>query len=276
MRYLKFVLIPAVLFLLPGIGQADWFWQNPSPQGNPLFSVHFIDDNTGYVAGFARTILKTTNGGTNWDTLSSGTNSDLHSIHFPVNAQTGYAVGGSANSSTILKTTDGGTNWVSQSSGTTIILLSVHFPVDAQTGYVAGEGGTILKTSDGGTNWVGQNSGTIYYLRTVQFPVDAQTGYTVGMSGTILKTTDGGTWVEEARNAEFGMRNAELRINPNPFTSFTTVSGHSSDRFALYDVSGRRVGTYRGDRIGEGLRAGVYFIRPDSGNGKPVRVVKVR
>jgi hypothetical protein len=54
------------------------------------------------------------------------------------------------------------------------------------------------------------------------------------------------------------------------------VPGHSSDRFFLYDVSGRRVGTYKGDRIGEGLRAGVYFIRAESGDGKPVRVVKVR
>ena len=43
MRYLRFVLILAVLFLLPGIGQAGWFWQNPKPQGNSLSSVCFLD-----------------------------------------------------------------------------------------------------------------------------------------------------------------------------------------------------------------------------------------
>jgi hypothetical protein len=46
--------------------------------------------------------------------------------------------------------------------------------------------------------------------------------------------------------------------------------------FALYDISGRRVGTYRGDRIGEGLRAGVYFVRALEGKAGLARIVKVR
>jgi hypothetical protein len=74
----------------------------------------------------------------------------------------------------------------------------------------------------------------------------------------------------------FGCGKSGFTVTPNPFTSFTRVSGHSSDRFVLYDVSGRRVGTYRGDRIGEGLRAGVYFIRAEGKGNKPLRVVKVR
>jgi hypothetical protein len=63
---------------------------------------------------------------------------------------------------------------------------------------------------------------------------------------------------------------------PNPFVSFTTLPRHSTERFALYDISGRRVGSYKGDRIGEGLRAGVYFVRAENGDRKPLRVVKVR
>jgi hypothetical protein len=63
---------------------------------------------------------------------------------------------------------------------------------------------------------------------------------------------------------------------PNPFLTFTTVPGHPTDRFSLYDISGRRMGTYRGDRIGEGLRAGVYFLRAEGGKAKLVRIVKVR
>jgi hypothetical protein len=94
----------------------------------------------------------------------------------------------------------------------------------------------------------------------------------------ILKTTDGGgaVGVEEGRNAEFGMRNAELRITPNPFTSFATLPGHEAERFSLYDVSGRKVGTYRGDRVGEGLAPGVYFLQAEGAGSKPIRVVKVR
>jgi hypothetical protein len=36
------------------------------------------------------------------------------------------------------------------------------------------------------------------------------------------------------------------------------------------------VGIYRGDRIGEGLQAGVYFIRGLEAKARPVRIVKVR
>jgi YVTN family beta-propeller protein len=65
-----------------------------------------------------------------------------------------------------------------------------------------------------------------------------------------------------------------ITIRPNPFTSFAVVSGHESEWYNLYDVTGRNVGKYKGDRIGEGLRAGVYFVRGKE--GKPVRIVKVR
>jgi hypothetical protein len=67
-----------------------------------------------------------------------------------------------------------------------------------------------------------------------------------------------------------------LSICPNPFTSFATVPNHEADRFALYDISGRRVGTYKGDKIGEDLGPGVYFIRPYNRDSKPLRIVKVK
>jgi len=191
-----------------------------------------------------------------------------------LDASTGYAVG---ELGAILKTTNGGAAWVSQYTGTTIEFSSVHFPLDASTGYAVGEYATILKTTDGGTTWVSQNSGTGEFLYSVHFPLNASTGYAVGYGGTILKTTDGGgVGVEEARNAEFGMRNAELRITPNPFTSFATLPGHETERFTLYDISGRRGGMYRGDRIGEGLSPGVYFLRPETGDARPLRIVKVK
>jgi hypothetical protein len=67
-----------------------------------------------------------------------------------------------------------------------------------------------------------------------------------------------------------------LKVAPDPFISFTTLPGHFAESFALFDISGRKVGTYKGDRIGKGLAPGVYFIRPEGGDAKPLRVVKVR
>ncbi|MCK4452963.1 hypothetical protein KAU59_01275, partial [candidate division WOR-3 bacterium] len=45
-----------------------------------------------------------------WIEQNSGIINELWSVHFPADAQTGYAVGGYGK---ILKTTDGGANWVS-------------------------------------------------------------------------------------------------------------------------------------------------------------------
>jgi hypothetical protein len=63
---------------------------------------------------------------------------------------------------------------------------------------------------------------------------------------------------------------------PNPFSSFATLPGHEAERFSLNDISGRKVGVYKGDRIGSGLSAGVYFLKPAGQDAKPIRIVKVR
>jgi len=84
------------------------------------------------------------------------------------------------------------------------------------------------------------------------------------------------TGVEEENKGFEGSRVQGFKINPNPFTSFATLPGHEAERFSLYDVSGRKVGTYRGDRVGEGLAPGVYFLRSSESKDKPLRVVKVR
>ena len=68
-----------------------------------------------------------------------------------------------------------------------------------------------------------------------------------------------------------------IKAAPNPFGSFARVPGHEAERFALYDVSGRQVGDFPGDRIGEGLAPGVYFLKGTGpGSAAPVRIVKVR
>src|SRR5258708_30965646 len=44
-----------------------WVWQNPLPQGNPLYSIHFAPDKeTGYAAGSNNTILSSTHGRFSW------------------------------------------------------------------------------------------------------------------------------------------------------------------------------------------------------------------
>ena len=51
---------------------------------------------------------------------------------------------------------------------------------------------------------------------------------------------------------------------------------NEGERFEVYDASGKMVGTYRGNRIGEGLLPAVYFIKPCDAHGGSLRVVKAR
>lgn len=82
--------------------------------------------------------------------------------------------------------------------------------------------------------------------------------------------------VEEDRSIRDKVDVVSYRSTPNPFVVFSTVPGHASERFALYDISGRKVGVYKGDRIGEGLPVGVYFLKPEGKETKPLRIVKLR
>jgi hypothetical protein len=76
------------------------------------------------------------------------------------------------------------------------------------------------------------------------------------------------------------LSNPTLSALPNPFTSFATIPGQSSERFALYDISGRKVGVYKGNKVGWDVSPGIYFLRPDTRNSLPdprvLRIVKLR
>ena len=89
---------------------------------------------------------------------------------------------------------------------------------------------------------------------------------------------DGGLGISASGNGESpkNMRTA-VKPNPNPFVSYTAVPGGERKYFALYDISGRQVGTYRGDRIGENARPGIYFMRDLSlKDSSPKRIVKLK
>ncbi|MGB9721224.1 MAG: YCF48-related protein [bacterium] len=173
-----------------------WLYDVDFPQGN---------NQIGYAVGRNGMILKTTNGGQNWVAQTSGTSLHLFAVNFPVDANTGYAVGGNFTSTpVILKTTNGGTNWTSQTSPANVTYWDVHF-VDNQTGYAggytlgSGGNGTIIKTTNGGSSWQQIWYNVYREIYSVYF-INSQTGYAggwahpnSGWSGSfIMKTTDGG------------------------------------------------------------------------------------
>ena len=113
---MKKIILTTIIFLiaLSDLTNAQWFWQNPLPQGNTLRDVHVFDDNNAIAVGDAGTIIRTTDGGTSWIIQYNELN--ITTFHF-INNNTGWAIGYDyANNRVILRTDDGGQNWNSQYS----------------------------------------------------------------------------------------------------------------------------------------------------------------
>jgi photosystem II stability/assembly factor-like uncharacterized protein len=174
----------------------SWYWQNPRPQGNPLFKITTFDTSRAMAVGTIGTMISTSDGGLIWQVTHKTNGSDywIWSTYY-YNPTMGWAVGGNG---TIFQTQDGGYTWTTRYSGTTSNLQSVFF-LDMFRGWTVGWNGTILKTVDGGQSWLAQDSRTQADLYSVNF-LNADTGFAVGIRGSgttalvgeFLKTTDGG------------------------------------------------------------------------------------
>ena len=147
-----------------GSSGRQWVWQNPLPQGNTLQDFSFGDTNNGFAVGARGTILKTTDGGNNWELITGETEDDLYGVSF-TDSNTGTVVG---NFGAILRTTDAGSHWAIQRDGMNDVLFGVSF-TDGNTGTAVGSDGLILRTTNGGTNWIPQTSGTSSILNDVVF-----------------------------------------------------------------------------------------------------------
>jgi len=258
---------------------------------------YIVTGTTSYGNGDVYLIKTDASGDTLWTRTYGGTNWDLgNSVH--QTSDGGYIIAGFTYSFGpgwpdvyLIKTNaSGDTLWTRAYGGTDYNV-----------------GNSIQQTSDGGyivagtTSSYGAGSFDVYLIKT-NATGDTLWTRTFGRTGddrgySVQQTTDGGYivagWngydvylvktdtngfagVEEKADSRGQMPDAGLRATPNPFTSFAWVPGHSSELFALYDISGRKVGVYKGDRIGEGLGAGVYFLRPEGKDAKPLRIVKLR
>src|SRR5436190_12881658 len=71
--------LPALAPASVQVGSSGWQWGNPLPQGNTLHAMSFAG-TSGYAAGDFGTLLRTTDGGSTWTGLLSGTFTDLTEV----------------------------------------------------------------------------------------------------------------------------------------------------------------------------------------------------
>jgi photosystem II stability/assembly factor-like uncharacterized protein len=171
-----------------------------------LYSIRFAaDGRNGWISGEGGLILRTTDGGENWNPQTSGTTENLFRIAV-VDAQTAFAAGSNG---VLMGTTDGGAHWQVQMLKSGLTMFDIAF-ADAQDGWAVGEFETIIHTSDGGKTWAPQMGGKRANFRSpalfaVRF-ADAQHGWVTGQGGTVLRTDDGGkSWQTFAAPSEAPM-----------------------------------------------------------------------
>ncbi len=126
-----------------------------------LRAVRGINNNIAWVTGYTGLVLKTTNGGTNWVTM---TPPDATFDNYTMYALDGnvawiFATGSSGLDARIFKTTNGGTSWTQQYQNANSFGNVIHF-FDANNGVASGDPETgdinnwlVLTTTDGGTTW---------------------------------------------------------------------------------------------------------------------------
>jgi photosystem II stability/assembly factor-like uncharacterized protein len=179
------------------VGSSGWQWGNPLPQGNTLRAESFAG-TTGYAAGDFGTLLKTTDGGSTWSGLRTGTFQGLTVVQ-AVDANTLVAGGGCV----ARRSTDGGATFTAIAftpleSTCRARLVDMSF-ANANLGFLLLDDGSVLTTADGGVHFSPrtavpgtQAAGGSATPRSIMF-TSPTTGYAATAAGDIFKTTDGGS-----------------------------------------------------------------------------------
>jgi photosystem II stability/assembly factor-like uncharacterized protein len=179
-----------------------WTGQSSNVATNFL-SVNFLNNNTG-VAGGIQSVVKTTNGGANWEMMPVQFKSFLNFIRSIKIFNDSIIIFGANSDKDFFKSKDGGNTWVEipfpisfyNDWGVSINEMSF---IDDNTGFAGVDLGFVFKTYDGGNNWITDSTliqynnpiGIIFSLNTY----GTQNIITAGNGSNIAKSTDAGnTW----------------------------------------------------------------------------------
>ena len=170
--------------------------------------MYFVNENIGFVVGYNGNIYKTTDAGTTWRKLNSGTILHLHSVYF-IDENVGFVSSNAASGcldsdcdkgSVLLKTINGGETWTKTYCPDYIRILSLKFfdPLNGiaiihKTDLPNSRDEYVATTSDGGSNWnlldleIKRYSNSLYFVDNIAF--------IAGENNQIFKSTDWGqTW----------------------------------------------------------------------------------
>ena len=190
---LKITIVSLLFLSILSFGQSNWTEINTG-YSFILTNISFPgnQDSIGYAVGMSSTyngngiILKTTNGGTTWSQISTGTIPGLEAMYF-TSVDTGY-VGGWQNY--FAKTTNGGLTWTPSTVNANIwYITNIEF-FDAQNGIVTAAGAEAYVTNNGGQTWTAA-TGLAVNAEGITY-ASANVVYIVGGDEKIARSMNGG------------------------------------------------------------------------------------
>jgi len=145
----------------------------PRPGTGHVNQLHLNDAHTGWLVGDGGLVLRTSDGGLNWEVpeglpLALTRQVDFHAI---ATHENDVWIAGSPGT-VVLHTDDAGKTWQVMRSGQPVTIRDLTF-VNAMQGWAVGDLGLILRTDDGGNTWERQGHGAIR-LAMVGFYADPQ------------------------------------------------------------------------------------------------------
>ena len=170
--------------------RSEFFWGNPSPQGNPIRAIELQDDFIGYAVGDLGTSLRTIDGGATWEdrTRLGEFTADLRDLIF--DGEGALLAAGSEPG--IFRSTDEGTTWQPVAVEPPASFYNL-FRIDSATISSVGAGGQVYRSLDDGASWT-QMPALGGQELVDQWWHDAQRGYVIGPLRARATTNGGMSW----------------------------------------------------------------------------------
>lgn len=250
-------------------------------------SLLFTDMMTGYIipknisGGNDNLLIKTTTGGTQWNTVFSDSTVSIIKCFFSSDS-VGYLL---CNPHKLIRTIDGGMNWQYINTDSNRNFNGIYF-LNNDTGFLCGNYGTILKTVDGGQNWSKQNTFVNDNFLDIFFVNDSigfsYSGYGNSTSQGIIdypifkSNQNNTTTVWELSNSSGN----ELSVFPNPVTSELNLLTPESFLYksemtvSIYNYNGKLLEQMNFPKSQKVLNVnaskyptGIYFVRLSNSKG---------
>jgi photosystem II stability/assembly factor-like uncharacterized protein len=260
-----------------------------------------LDSQFNFIPPFE--ILKTTDGGYNWDTQYLNNLIAINGRSNFTDVNNGWIVGKiqSGIDPKIFYTTNGRNDWMEVTNiqnpyGSPFQGITVYF-LNQNIGWIAirrvDEQGTsyVVQTTNGGASWTLQSIPCDYNISSIFF-IDQNNGWLIGDGGCIAHTTTGGNVTSVEDETEISDQFTLHQNYPNPFNPSTkikftipvvTLSGVEGSQVQLkvYDILGNEIATLVNEEQSPGeyevefsasggnaysLPSGMYFYQLKAGN----------